>query len=112
MVNVRISEEDLLDLLCSRVEYWTKDKEEQDLFRQMYDNMVYGGVFEGCDFNVACIVDNDYVNNCSIIGVGDEDYDLVVDTIKKGEREIVDSGMGYSYVESYSEDMSKVLVRW
>lgn len=67
MVTVTISEDDLLDLLVERVKYWTDDEETVELFEQYYENMVYSGCFEGAELDIISIVDNDYVNNTSIV---------------------------------------------
>ena len=67
MVTVTLSEDDLLNLLVERVKYWTDDREVIELFEQYYDNMVYNGCFEGAELDIMGIVDNDYVNNTSIV---------------------------------------------
>ena len=67
MITVRMDESDAIDLLVNRVKYWTDDDDTIDLFEQYYTSMVEGGCFDGADFNVMAIVDNDYVNNTSII---------------------------------------------
>ena len=67
MLTVRMDEQDAIDLLVNRVKYWTDDSEIIGLFEEYYTNMVEGGCFDGADFNVMTIVDNDYVNNTSIV---------------------------------------------
>jgi hypothetical protein len=67
MITVRMDEQDAIDLLVERVKYWTDDDEIIDLFEEYYTNMVEGGCFDGADFDVMSIVDNDYVNNTSIV---------------------------------------------
>ena len=67
MITVRMDEQDAIDLLVNRVEHWTDDSEIIDLFEEYYTNMVEGGCFDGADFNVMSIVDNDYVNNTSTV---------------------------------------------
>lgn len=67
MITVRMDEQDAIDLLVKRVECWTDDSEIIDLFEEYYTNMVEGGCFDGADFDVMSIVDNDYINNTSII---------------------------------------------
>ena len=67
MVTVTISEDALLDLLVERVKYWTDDEETVELFEQYYENKVYSGCFEGAKLDIMSIVDNDYVNNTSIV---------------------------------------------
>ena len=67
MITVRMDEQDVIDLLVKRVEYWTDDSEVIDLYEEYYTNMVEGGCFDGADLDVMSIVDNDYVNNTSIV---------------------------------------------
>ena len=67
MITVRMDEYDVIDLLVNRVKYWTDDDDTIDLFEQYYTNMVEGGCFDGADLDVMAIVDNDYVNNTSIV---------------------------------------------
>ena len=67
MITVRMDEQDAIDLLVERVKYWTDDEEIIDLYEEYYTNMVEGGCFDGADFDVMAIVDNDYVNNTSIV---------------------------------------------
>ena len=64
---VKIDEYDAIDMLVKRVEYWTDDSDVIELFEQYYTSMVEGGCFDGHDFDVMSIVDNDYVNNTSIV---------------------------------------------
>lgn len=73
MVTVRIEEEDLLEMLMDRVRFWTDDPDCLDLFEMYYDNMIQGGAFDYCDFNVMAIVDNDYVNWLDVIS--EEDFE-------------------------------------
>lgn len=65
-ITVTIDEAEFLEMLVERVKYWTDDADTIELFEQYYDNMVYGGCFEGSSRSIAEIVDNDYVNNTSI----------------------------------------------
>ena len=67
MITVKIDEDDLLDMLMDRVGYWTDDKDTLDLFEQYYDHMVNGGCFDGAELDIMSIVDNDYINNTTIV---------------------------------------------
>lgn len=62
MLNVTIDEDTALDMLTERVEFWNDDPEVVHLFTNYYENCIDGGVFEGSEFDVMSIVDNDYVN--------------------------------------------------
>lgn len=67
MINVKIEEDELLDLLMDRVDYWSDDNVVHALYYDMYKNAIESGVFEGSELDVMGIVDNDYVNWCEII---------------------------------------------
>ncbi len=72
---VKINEEMALDMLMERVNYWTDEETTCKLYEKMYENYVYGGCFDGGEFDVMVIVDNDYINYCSVISEGDEGYE-------------------------------------
>ena len=65
-MTVRIDRYDAIDMLVDRVKHWTDDREVIDLFEEYYSSAVASGCFDGCEFDVMCIVDNDYVNNMTI----------------------------------------------
>ena len=104
-VTVTIDEDDLLDMLMDRVNDWTTD--DADLFEKMYENRIWGGCFEGMEFDVNSIVDNDYVNNTSIITREDEpeEWDNMVNEYREGERYV----NGYC-IEAMSDDEERMLV--
>ena len=66
MINIQMDSDDMVEALVERVGYWTDDSDVVELFDQYYENAVEGGCFDGGEFNVMSIVDNDYVNNTSI----------------------------------------------
>lgn len=75
MVNVKIHEDDLVEMLVENLSQWTNDAKTLELFRRYYENCAYGGVFWGMTLNINEIVDNDYVNNFSVYddkGIEDE----------------------------------------
>jgi hypothetical protein len=104
-VTVTIDEDELLDMLMDRVSVWTTD--DADLFEKMYDNRIWGGCFEGADLDIKSIVDNDYVNNTSIITREDEpeEWDNMVNAYNEGERYV----NGYC-IEAMSDDEERMLV--
>lgn len=111
-VNLSIDEDDLKELLCDRVDFWvgqSLNDKEAELFYQMYEDYVDGGVFEGYkDFNVAFIVDNDVVNYCKIIKKGDDFFDEVARAYEEGESLEV----GDYYIEQVNDDGTMFLVRY
>ena len=67
MATVTIDDDTLVDMLIDRLDYWTDDKDTKEVYRQYYEHMVSAGCFSGAEFDVMVIVDNDYINNLSII---------------------------------------------
>ena len=65
-ITVQIDEDTAVDLLVNRIKYWTDDEDTIELFEQFYTNSVECGCFNGREFDVMSIVDNDYYNNTSI----------------------------------------------
>ena len=102
---VKVDEDTLVEMLMERVEYWTYDWVTLSLFRQMYVNYVYGGCFECMELDILQIVDNDYVNNCTIIGEGDEGYEELLRVYEEqGLGDCSCEGVGYDYIEAYESD--------
>ena len=67
MINIQMDSDDMVQALVDRVGYWTDDREVIDLFEQYYEYAVDNSYFDGSEFDVMSIVDNDYVNNTSIM---------------------------------------------
>ena len=96
MVNIRIDEDTLIEMLMDRLAFWHPTDEEETLYRDYYENLVYGGAFEGAEFDVSVIVDNDWVNNLNVIeedefedyNIEDEDDDRILASTEnyKGEK--------------------------
>ena len=110
-VNLSIDEDDLKELLYDRVNFWIPqalDEDDAELFYNMYENYVDGGVFEGYkDFNVSVIVDNDVINYCQIVRKGDDMWEEAVEAYNNGEYEF-----GRYYIEEVNSDGTKFLVRY
>lgn len=109
MVNVKIDEETLVNVLMERVDFWSKgDYEVNALYREMYENYVYNGLFDGCELDVAVIVDNDYVNNCGIVSKGDGAYEDLLSLYEEfGLGDIScehERNNGFNYIEAYKND--------
>lgn len=102
---VKVDESMLVEMLMERVEYWTTDWVTIALFRQMYESYVYGGCFEGMELDIPQIVDNDYINNCTVIGEGDEGYEELLRVYEEqGLGDCSCEGVGYDYIEAYESD--------
>jgi hypothetical protein len=77
MITITIDEHMLLKMFLDRVEYWTKDETILDLYKDYYEELVYSGCFEGCKLDITSIVDDDYINNLTIISKKDfEQWDI------------------------------------
>ena len=72
---VQIDNDTALEMLMNRLSHWTDDEDVHRLYGQMYENYIDCGVFDGREFDVMSIVDNDYINWCAVVGEGDEAYD-------------------------------------
>lgn len=101
---VNIDNDTALEMLMERVEYWTNDNTTYRLYEIMYEHYIDGGVFDGGDFDVMSIVDNDFVNWCTVIIEGDEVYEDIKELYEReGCTDIsCEYGMnhGYSYIEA------------
>lgn len=92
-VNIRVPLEDALEMLTDRLRFWTKDEESIEMYRQMYESYLYAGVFEGAEFDVMGIVDNDWVNWCSFVEEGEEGWDALLECYRE-------SGLGDCSMET------------
>lgn len=113
LVNVRVDSDVLLDLLVDRLDFWTSlDDEDKELFSQMYENNINGGLFEGAEFNVMHIVDNDVVNWCSVLHkdeLSEEDFNKLKSLYDEGERDISCESFecgNIGFIEAMGEDRS------
>jgi len=112
MINVQIDESDALDMLLERVEFWTEDRDVIDLYNQMYSFYLDCGVFDGGEFNIMNIVDNDYINNCTVIDDSDPNFEKIMELALEGERDISCEDLGYSFIEAFNEEKGLILVRY
>lgn len=96
MITVEIDEDVALDMLMDRLEYWTTDPTTTELFEQMYRGYLEEGVVGEGNFDVMNIVDNDYINWCTIVEEGDDSYDECKEAWESGEHELENG----SYVEA------------
>lgn len=83
LINVKIEDWQLLEMLLERCEAWGTSKDNIDLFEKMYQSYIDGYCFNGAEFNVMSIVDNDVVNYCSVIEKGEKDFKKLLKLYKK-----------------------------
>ena len=109
-ITVKLDEDEALDMLMRRVEefgdYHPGDV-EYALYEKMYKNAIDNGVFDGAEFNVMTIVDNDIVNYCTIIGPGDENYQTIVDLYDTQGLGDISTESDYSYIEAVEKENGK-----
>lgn len=109
---IKIDEDTAIDMLIDRVSQWTEDEDVKELYRQMYNSYVYGGVFDNGEFDVMTIVDNDYVNYCDVLCDGDDYYEeikTIYDVQGLGDCSC-ESENGIGYIEAEYNGM--FLIRW
>ena len=72
-----IDDDKAIDMLLDRLKYWTHDLDVIHLFEIYYENIVKCGCYEGGEFDVMSIVDNDYINWTSVLADDElEEYDI------------------------------------
>lgn len=115
MVMINISEDKLLTLLMNRFCEFTgleSDTEEYKLFNKMYKRAIDDGIFESIeDFRVETIVDNDWVNYCTVIRKDDDDYKEVKELYKKNGCCDISCETSYGFIEAANEKGDVFLVR-
>ena len=104
---VNIDNDTALEMLLNRLEHWTDDDITYNLYEAMYENYIYNCCYEGGDFDVMSIVDNDYVNWCDVISEGDQAYEDIKRLYdEQGIGDIsceYDLNNGYGYIEAEYE---------
>ena len=108
-INVKVEKDDVIDLLVNRVRFWTDNEDVVDLFKKMYERYIDEEAFDNLDIDL--IVDNDFINDCTIIEKGDEEFEKVQELAKEGYYDI-SCETSYSFIEAYNEDYSLILVRY
>ena len=105
MVNVCIDEDVLVEMLVNRLRCWTDDNNVVELYEKMYTNEVEGGCFDGCKVDIMQIVDNDYVNYCSVVSEGDGEFDELLQIYKEqGCGDCSCESSYYQYIEAVDDE--------
>lgn len=93
MPNINLATCEIVGLFTDRLKNnWDADKITVELFEQHWENMVEDGCFDGSrEFTIAEIVDNDYINNCTIIYRGDDYWDACATAYDHGVYEVCDN---------------------
>ena len=67
MINVKIAEVTLLNLLMDRLEYWTSDDDVLELYENYLEYLIDCGCFENRELDINLTIDNLYINDTSIM---------------------------------------------
>ncbi len=110
MINMKIEEETLLNLLMDRLDFWEVDNETRALFYKMYERNVFNGVFENMEFDIKEIVDNDYNSYCRVIDKTDTFFNIIKDKFEKEGYCDISEETCYNSIEASNEDNTKFLV--
>lgn len=115
LINVKIEDWQLLEMLLERCEAWGTSKNNIDLFEKMYQNYIDGGVFDDAELNIMSIVDNDVVNYCSVIEKGEKDFEKLLKLYHDGEYDVSCENFENihpSFIEAVSDDKKRILIRY
>ena len=114
MINVRIDENTLLEMLVKRINFWNRSEVEVDLYKKMYESEIKAGCFEGAEIDVSLIVDNDIVNYCDIIEEGDSEFNNILQLYKEQGLGDISMESNYGFIEAVDDEKNPkaFLVRW
>ena len=84
MITVKMSKDDLVEMLCNRVEYLTNDAAVVRLFRAYYYENAE--LMDGIELDINKIVDNDYYNNFNIY----ESLEEIMQDFRENKDEVKD----------------------
>lgn len=118
-ITVKLNKADALSLLSDRLDAWSvcDDANVKELFVDMYDNMLESGCFDGIEWNVNSIVDNDVVNYCSVLYKADvkaSDWKKLVNAWQENAGDIYDCKLDagrWDRIEAMNETEGVCLVR-
>lgn len=100
MINVKIDEVTLLNLLMNRLEYWTSDDDVLTLYKNYLKALIDSGYFDVDELDVDMFVDNLYINDTTIMDKEMlDDNDIEVDDSDKvlAKNEVQDLYLVSSY---------------
>ena len=101
---VKIDNNTALEMLLDRLKHWTDDHTTYRLYEEMYQIYIDCGCFDGVEFDVMAIVDNDYINYCTVVADGDCAYSGIKELYDRDGLGDVscedDLNGGYSFIEA------------
>lgn len=104
MINVRIDESVLLEMLTDRVEFWDRSEAEVNLYKKMYQSEIDGGCFEGAEIDINLIVDNDVINYCHIVEEGEKEFNSILQLYKEQGLGDISMESHYSFIEAVDDE--------
>lgn len=110
---VNIDNDTALEMLIDRLKFWTDDPDVIALYEKMYENYIDCGCFDGREFDIMVIVDNDFINYCDVISPGDDCYNDIKSLYdREGITDISceEENHGYNFIEA--EHNGYFLVRY
>lgn len=103
-MTVIIDDYKALDMLMNRVADWTQEDDVYKLFEQMYKRYIENGIFNGGEFDVMTIVDNDYINYTEVVYEGEENFNKLLECYKKNGCSDVSEDTNYSCIEAVDDE--------
>ena len=112
---VNIDNDTALEMLLNRLRFWTDDDDVIALYKEMYENYIDCGCFDGREFDVMAMVDNDYINYCTTVEPENKDYETILEAYNNGDYDI--SGLDLietsaNHIEAYDEYNEMFLVTY
>lgn len=104
MVNVKIDESVLLEMLVERVEFLDRSEVEVDLYKKMYESEIGAGCFEGAEIDINLIVDNDVINYCHIVEEGEKEFNSILQLYKEQGLGDISMESHYSFIEAVDDE--------
>lgn len=104
MVNVKINESVLLEILVERVKFWDRSEAEVDLYKKMYESEIEAGCFEGAEIDINIIVDNDVINYCHIVEEGEKEFNSILQLYKEQGLGDISMESNYSFIEAVDDE--------
>lgn len=111
----RLENEEALSLLVSRVKKWETDPRIIDLYSKMYESYLWDGVFDGKNYSLNEVVDNDCLNYCFTISEGEKIFNNVLNVYKKqglGDCSCEDCDGSFIEAVDDEENPTIFLLRW
>lgn len=71
MITIQITEEDLLDMLITRLKYWQDNEDILDLYTNYLEDLIYTSCFDDTELDINSYIDNLYINYSVVVNKKD-----------------------------------------